>query len=171
MSTCMRRGTRYICFPYPPNSFHSTHACSDCAVLPRTICLRRVSFHGRLGLSTCSSIGTCRLFELLMAFDALRLRNIIQLFGILSMSRNPIIHYSLTQTAIVFHLCLVVFAALQIHQTNTALIKIPNVDCAVNFVFAVRTTGIQAPDHCLIQAPVLRTVKVLGPCGTRSGPF
>ena len=32
-----------------------------------------------------------------MAFDALRLRNIIQLFGILSMSRNPIIHYALTQ--------------------------------------------------------------------------
>lgn len=33
-----------------------------------------------------------RLFELLMAFDALRLRNIIQLFGILSMSIISTIH-------------------------------------------------------------------------------
>ncbi|KDR81595.1 hypothetical protein GALMADRAFT_239643 [Galerina marginata CBS 339.88] len=45
------------------------------------------------------------LFELFMAFDALRLRNIIQLFGIL-----------------IFHGALIVFAALQIHQTRTALV-------------------------------------------------
>jgi len=44
-------------------------------------------------------------FELLMAFDALRLRNVIQLVGIL-----------------LFHLSLVVFAALQVHQTKTALV-------------------------------------------------
>jgi hypothetical protein len=45
------------------------------------------------------------LFELFMAFDALRLRNIIQLIGIL-----------------IFHLALVVAAALQIHQTKSALV-------------------------------------------------
>ncbi|KAF9464682.1 hypothetical protein BDZ94DRAFT_1215875 [Collybia nuda] len=45
------------------------------------------------------------IFELLMAFDALRLRNIIQLVGIL-----------------LFHLALMVFAALQVRQTRTALV-------------------------------------------------
>jgi hypothetical protein len=45
------------------------------------------------------------LFELFMAFDALRLRNIIQLLGIL-----------------IFHGALIVMAALQIHQTKTALV-------------------------------------------------
>lgn len=46
------------------------------------------------------------IFELLMAFDALRLRNIIQLIGILA-----------------FHLAMMVFAALQVHQTRTALVS------------------------------------------------
>jgi hypothetical protein len=45
------------------------------------------------------------IFELVMAFDALRLRNIIQLIGIL-----------------LFHLALMVFAALQVRQTKTALV-------------------------------------------------
>jgi len=45
------------------------------------------------------------LFELFMAFDALRLRNIIQLIGIL-----------------IFHIALMAFAALQIHQTKSALV-------------------------------------------------
>lgn len=45
------------------------------------------------------------LFELFMAFDALRLRNIIQLIGLL-----------------IFHLALVVSAALQVHQTKSALV-------------------------------------------------
>ncbi|THH01435.1 hypothetical protein EW026_g1278 [Hermanssonia centrifuga] len=44
------------------------------------------------------------IFELLMAFDALRLRNVVQLIGILG-----------------FHLALVVFAAIQIHETRAAL--------------------------------------------------
>ncbi|KAL9715138.1 hypothetical protein Ac2012v2_001798 [Leucoagaricus gongylophorus] len=44
------------------------------------------------------------IFELLLAFDALRLRNIVQLIGILA-----------------FHLAMMVFAALQVHQTRTAL--------------------------------------------------
>jgi hypothetical protein len=46
------------------------------------------------------------LFELGMAFDALRLRNIIQLIGIL-----------------LFHLALMVFAALQVHETHSALVE------------------------------------------------
>ncbi|KAJ3528150.1 hypothetical protein NM688_g8033 [Phlebia brevispora] len=45
------------------------------------------------------------MFELLMAFDALRLRNVIQLVGILG-----------------FHLALVVFAAIQVHETHAALV-------------------------------------------------
>ncbi|KAJ3779331.1 hypothetical protein FB446DRAFT_3603 [Lentinula raphanica] len=52
------------------------------------------------------------IFELFMAADALRLRNIIQLFGIL-----------------LFHLALIVSAALQVHQTRDALIN-GSVDCS-----------------------------------------
>ncbi|KAF5331136.1 hypothetical protein D9619_005568 [Psilocybe cf. subviscida] len=58
------------------------------------------------------------LFELFMAFDALRLRNIIQLFGIL-----------------IFHACLAVFAGLQIHQTRSALVTMNDAACAANFVY------------------------------------
>lgn len=58
------------------------------------------------------------LFELFMAFDALRLRNIIQLFGIL-----------------IFHACLAVFAGLQIHQTRTALVNLSDSTCATAFVY------------------------------------
>lgn len=46
------------------------------------------------------------IFELLMAFDALRLRNVIQLVGILG-----------------FHLALVVFGAIQVHETHSALVS------------------------------------------------
>lgn len=52
-----------------------------------------------------------------MAFDALRLRNIIQLIGIL-----------------VFHLALMVFAALQVHQTKTALVVLQDCDWRTSFV-------------------------------------
>ncbi|KAJ3905812.1 hypothetical protein F5879DRAFT_709881 [Lentinula edodes] len=51
-------------------------------------------------------------FEMFMAADALRLRNIIQLVGIL-----------------LFHLALIVSAALQVHQTRDALIN-GSVDCS-----------------------------------------
>ncbi|KAK7014877.1 SET domain-containing protein [Favolaschia claudopus] len=53
-------------------------------------------------------------FELLMALDALRLRNIIQLIGIL-----------------LFHMALIVFAAIQIHQTESALLG--GNDCTNHF--------------------------------------
>jgi len=53
------------------------------------------------------------IFELFMAFDALRLRNIIQLVGILA-----------------FHLAMLVFASLQVHQTRTALVEGPDCDNA-----------------------------------------
>jgi len=55
-------------------------------------------------------------FELVMAFDALRARNVIQLVGLL-----------------VFHLALIVFAALQVEQTKTALVLKPNCDGLVDF--------------------------------------
>ncbi|THH32137.1 hypothetical protein EUX98_g2050 [Antrodiella citrinella] len=55
------------------------------------------------------------IFELLMAFDALRLRNVIQLIGILA-----------------FHSALIVFAALQIHETRTALVQMPGTTDFIN---------------------------------------
>ncbi|EPT06019.1 hypothetical protein FOMPIDRAFT_1044491 [Fomitopsis schrenkii] len=49
-------------------------------------------------------------FEMLMAFDALRLRNVIQLFGLL-----------------LFHAALLVFASIEIHETQAALYGRPDV--------------------------------------------
>ncbi|KAF9246535.1 hypothetical protein BU15DRAFT_85290 [Melanogaster broomeanus] len=46
------------------------------------------------------------IFELVMAYDALRMRNIIQLLGI-----------------VLFHGALIVFSALQVHETKTALVN------------------------------------------------
>ncbi|KAF8654126.1 hypothetical protein AX16_003657 [Volvariella volvacea WC 439] len=57
------------------------------------------------------------IFEGLMAYDALRQRNVIQLGGIL-----------------VFHLAMLVFAALQIHQTRTALVTLGDCPGSVDFV-------------------------------------
>ncbi|KAF7294949.1 SET domain-containing protein [Mycena indigotica] len=56
------------------------------------------------------------IFELFMAYDALRLRNVIQLMGIL-----------------LFHMALIVFAAIQVHETRTALVKFSDEDCAQSF--------------------------------------
>ncbi|KAI0054055.1 hypothetical protein FA95DRAFT_1551854 [Auriscalpium vulgare] len=52
-----------------------------------------------------------------MAFDALRLRNVIQLAGLL-----------------MFHLALIVFAAIQVHETKAALVRLPNCDGSVSYV-------------------------------------
>lgn len=51
------------------------------------------------------------IFELLMAFDALRLRSVIQLVGILG-----------------FHAALIAFAAIQIHETKAALVVVGATD-------------------------------------------
>ena len=73
-----------------------------------------------------------------MAFDALRLRNVIQLVGILraSPSAHPLTHVSPLRP--VFHLALMVMAALQVHQTRTALVTMSAADCASNFDEVVR---------------------------------
>jgi len=55
-------------------------------------------------------------FELVMAIDALKMRNTIQLVGI-----------------IVFHIGLVVFAALQVHEAHTALV-FSNADPCTSFI-------------------------------------
>ncbi|KAF9227941.1 hypothetical protein BS17DRAFT_793543 [Gyrodon lividus] len=52
------------------------------------------------------------IFELAMAYDALRMRNIIQLLGI-----------------ILFHGALIVFSALQVHETRTALVPCSMSQC------------------------------------------
>jgi len=53
-----------------------------------------------------------------MAFDALRLRNVIQLLGIW-----------------LFHFALIVFAAIQVHQTKTALVLKSASECAADFSY------------------------------------
>lgn len=72
-----------------------------------------------------------------MAYDALRLRNVIQLAGILGvltlasvLANNALITHYLP----VFHLALLVFAALQIHQTETALVTLGDCLGSENYV-------------------------------------
>lgn len=57
------------------------------------------------------------LFEIFMAFDALRLRNVIQLVGIL-----------------LFHAALIVMAALQVHETHSALVTKPSANWTQDYV-------------------------------------
>jgi hypothetical protein len=69
-----------------------------------------------------------------MVFDALRLRNIIQLFGILSVSYfNFYLIERKPSTLAVFHLALVIGAVLQIRQAKTALVTLANCDASVSF--------------------------------------
>ncbi|KAH9180534.1 hypothetical protein EDB89DRAFT_2120712 [Lactarius sanguifluus] len=78
-------------------------------------------------------------FELLMAFDALRLRNVIQLAGIL-----------------VFHSALLVFAAIQVHETKAALVRIPNCDGTDDYVLCGgRGTLYRKVEHLLITVPCI----------------
>ena len=58
---------------------------------------------------------------MLMAFDALRLRNVIQLFGLLRTSRQIYTFSSLTHLPVVFHAAMLVFASIEIHETQAAL--------------------------------------------------
>jgi hypothetical protein len=73
-----------------------------------------------------------------MAFDALRLRNVIQLAGILSVSAlcsaQLYLVHSTYLPSLVFHLALVVFASIQIHETKTALVQQPNCDGSDDYV-------------------------------------
>ncbi|KIK31225.1 hypothetical protein PISMIDRAFT_26171 [Pisolithus microcarpus 441] len=55
------------------------------------------------------------LFELALAYDALRLRNVIQLLGIVG-----------------FHCALIVFSALQVHETKTAIVPCYLSQCGDN---------------------------------------
>lgn len=74
------------------------------------------------------------IFELAMAFDALRLRNIIQLIGILSKHEPSFVLSHVTEQYLVFHGGLIVMGALQVHQTNTALVQLPNCDATVSYI-------------------------------------
>lgn len=73
-----------------------------------------------------------------MAFDALRLRNIIQLIGITCAYRLHRLRGMLIIIGVVFHLALMVAAALQVHQTKTALVTKANCDGGDDYV--VRTS-------------------------------
>ncbi|KAE9400811.1 hypothetical protein BT96DRAFT_956777 [Gymnopus androsaceus JB14] len=77
-------------------------------------------------------------FEMFMAFDALRARNVIQLIGIL-----------------LFHLALIVSAALQVHQTRDALIN-NSTDCntpsAPNYLHCTNILPFLVVTPCIIAA-------------------
>jgi len=58
-----------------------------------------------------------QLFHLILTFDALKLRNIIQVVGLL-----------------MFQGCLTIYGGIQIQQTRTALVQTPGADCAIHYV-------------------------------------
>ena len=86
-----------------------------------------------------------------MAFDALRLRNVIQLVGILRAYRltspndalvgDPQSMYS------VFHAALMVMAALQVHETRTALVLNPKADWTTDYVVCVSRRIVDLAAH------------------------
>ncbi len=71
-----------------------------------------------------------------MAIDALRLRNVIQLAGILSMSLFlPLASRGLSVfVVLVFHAALIVFAGIQIHEAKSALVRKADCDGTVDYV-------------------------------------
>ncbi|KAF9505985.1 hypothetical protein BS47DRAFT_1399891 [Hydnum rufescens UP504] len=58
-----------------------------------------------------------QLFHIILTFDALNLRNIIQVVGLL-----------------IFQACLTIYGGIQIQETRTALVQTPGADCATNYV-------------------------------------
>ncbi|KDQ33277.1 hypothetical protein PLEOSDRAFT_1073557 [Pleurotus ostreatus PC15] len=95
------------------------------------------------------------IFELIMAFDALRLRNIIQLIGILA-----------------FHLGMMIFAAVQVEQTRLALVIGQDCDDNWNSVVSPRryifTSDLQRPPQtCDGPGSLWRRVRpflIVAPC-------
>ena len=87
-----------------------------------------------------------------MAFDALRLRNIIQLIGILSECRCRIIpSHIIDRHHPVFHGALIPMAALQVHQTQTALVMQTNCNGAENYVVSYNLMNQHHMTHnCII---------------------
>ncbi|KAG8984094.1 hypothetical protein FRB90_005573, partial [Tulasnella sp. 427] len=85
------------------------------------------------------------LFEIVIALDALRLRNIIQLIGVC-----------------MFHAGMIVFSALQIPQTKTALVTRPGSDCSTNYVNCSGPGSLfNRVEPFLIVSPVLLAVSLL----------
>ncbi|KAF8350722.1 hypothetical protein F5887DRAFT_940616, partial [Amanita rubescens] len=79
----------------------------------------KVGFQGAYKTLPCylALFALAEIFELYITLDALRLRNVIELFGILA-----------------FHLGMLVTAALQVHETRTALVQQIGCDATVNAI-------------------------------------
>jgi len=75
-----KRGTRYAFSK--PNRPQVVHEFTDTAVLSCVVHSRRVNADSQAHVNICSIV-LRRIFELALAFDALRLRNIIQLLSII----------------------------------------------------------------------------------------
>ncbi|KAI9466195.1 hypothetical protein BJY52DRAFT_1201837 [Lactarius psammicola] len=124
--------------------FIATKAIAVLAII--SIVFHLVSEHVDLSLSNYKTIPCylalfvlAEIFELLMAFDALRLRNVIQLAGIL-----------------VFHAALLVFAGIQIHETKAALVRQPNCDGDDDYVTCGGPgTLYRKVEHLLIAVPCI----------------
>ncbi|KAF9264697.1 hypothetical protein L218DRAFT_998206 [Marasmius fiardii PR-910] len=102
----------------------------------------RVDFSGGYKTLPCylALFALGELFELFMAFDALRMRNVIQLIGIL-----------------LFHLAMMVYAAVQVDQTREAIVTSTSSECETN----------QNPLSCDIPGSLWRQIEpflIISPC-------
>ena len=73
-----------------------------------------------------------------ITLDALRLRNVIELFGILGTSCMQDC-FILVTSFTAFHLGMLVTAALQVHETRTALVQQTGCDATVNAIVSFST--------------------------------
>ncbi|KAF9052619.1 hypothetical protein BJ165DRAFT_1441405 [Panaeolus papilionaceus] len=85
------------------------------ALVDRRVALREARYNTLPCYLALFALG--ELFELFIGLDALHGRNVIQLLGML-----------------IFHVALMIFAALQVHQTRTALVTQPDCDGTTNFI-------------------------------------
>lgn len=86
-------------------------------------------------------------FQIFMCVDALRLRNVIQLIGLLF-----------------FNVALIVFSSLQVHETHTALVTSSTSDCVANFSYVTcggSGTLWTKVEPFLIVAPIVIAVTLL----------
>ena len=112
--------------------------------------------------------GLAEVFELLVSVDALRLRNSLQLIAILESVINGCFCPRLTLTfKYRFHVALIVFSAIQIHQTETALCGTPSLALQVRHArWAVVHVWLTSRFPVLVHfVRAARTARAIARCG------
>jgi hypothetical protein len=137
------RDTRYKASAFTPFTLVYWIIFSDAPLLSGS--LRSCRVCRMVSLVWRDSSSPSRVFEIFIAFDALRLRNTIQLIGLLS--KYSVRYVALSDSVnshLVFHAALIICAALQVYETKTALVTLDDCDGTYNYV--VRRGAIAVPE-------------------------